>query len=438
MTEIQLDETHDPARKSWIEPANRPDGEFPIQNLPYGVFRRNANDRAQIGVAIGDTILNIAGLASWLDGKIAGAGGFLSAPSLAPLMAQTPAVWTELRKVLGTMLEAGSSLREVCEPHLLSARDAELLMPVRPGSFVDFFASIQHATNAGSLFRPSSPLLPNYKHVPIAYNGRVSTIRVGGDVRRPNGQRKLADRDAPDFGPSRRLDYEMELGIFLGGNTRIGHPVAIADAWQHIFGLCVLNDWSARDVQAWEYQPLGPFLGKSFATSISPWVVTTDALRPFRAPARRRTSEDPELLPYLSDQSDQAAGALQVEIETWLHSETMRARGLQPVRVGAASAADLFWTPAQMVAHQTSNGCNIEAGDLYGTGTISGNSRENLGSLLEISRGGQELIVLAEGTTRTFLEDGDEVTLTARCCRAGFASVGFGRCSGRVVPSLTR
>lgn len=435
MAEIELDETHDPARKSWVETANRPDGEFPIQNLPYGVFRRGAGDRRQIGVAIGHMILNLAGLAASLDKTVAGTADVLAAPSLSPLMAQPQSTWTALRRALGTMLEADSSARAACEPHLLPADGVTLELPVRPGSFVDFFASIQHATNAGSLFRPTSPLLPNYKHVPIAYNGRASTIGVGGDIRRPNGQRKLPDRDAPDFGPSRRLDYEMELGIFLGGNTRIGSPVPIAQAWQHIFGFCLLNDWSARDIQQWEYQPLGPFLGKSFATSISPWIVTADALRPFRVPARGRTGDDPGLLPYLNDRADREAGALDVNVETSVRSETMAARGLPPVKFGAASTADLFWTPAQMVAHQTSNGCNIEAGDLYGSGTVSGNSRVNLGSLLEITRGGSEPIALSEGMTRTFLEDGDEVTMTARCRRTGFASIGFGRCRGRVVAS---
>ncbi|MEW6454452.1 MAG: fumarylacetoacetase [Pseudomonadota bacterium] len=436
MTDIQLDETHDPKRRSWVESANLPDADFPIQNLPYCVFRRKGESGAQIGVAIGDRILNVAGIASWLDKKIGGASDFLSGSSLAPLMAQPPAIWTELRRLFGQLLEAGSVGRGVCEPHLIPAIDAELQMPVRPGSFVDFFASIQHATNAGSLFRPTSPLLPNYKYVPIAYNGRVSTIRAGsGDVHRPHGQRKLADRDAPDFGPTRRFDYEMELGIFLGGNTKVGHPVPIAEAWDHIFGFCVLNDWSARDIQAWEYQPLGPFLGKSFATSISPWVVTADALRPFRAAARARTADDPDLLPYLSNSEDQQTGSLQIDVETWFRSDSMQARGLPPVKVGAASAAGLYWTPAQMVAHQTSNGCNIEAGDLYGTGTISGDSRDNLGSLLEITRNGSQPITPSEGVTRTFLEDGDEITLTARCRRTGFASIGFGRCSGRVVPS---
>ncbi|AMN39287.1 fumarylacetoacetase [Rhodoplanes sp. Z2-YC6860] len=436
MAEIELDETHDPARRSWVETANRPDGEFPIQNLPYGVFRRNGSDRKQIGVAIGEAVLDVAGLASRLGETIAGAADFLSAPSLAPLMAQPSATWTALRQTLGRMLEAGSGSRGACEPYLLPANDVELAMPVRPGSFSDFFASIQHATNAGSLFRPTSPLMPNYKHVPIAYNGRASTIGVGGDIRRPNGQRKLPDRDAPDFGPSRRLDYEMELGIFLGGNTRIGQPVPIAQAWQHIFGVCLLNDWSARDIQAWEYQPLGPFLGKSFATSISPWIVTADALRPFRVRPRARTAEDPGLLPYLNDPADREAGALAVDVETWVRSESMAARGLPPVRFGAASTADLFWTPAQMVAHQTSNGCNIEAGDLYGSGTVSGNSRDSLGSLLEITRGGSEPIALSEGLTRTFLEDGDEVIMTAHCRRTGFASIGFGRCRGKVLASI--
>ncbi len=437
MTGIPLDETHDPARRSWVESANAPEADFPIQNLPLGVFRRADGDGGpRIGVAIGDLVLDLAGVASHLEGAFDGAADVLRAPSLAPLMARTPADWTALRRAVARMLEAGSPSRGVCEPHLVPAGRVEMLMPARPGGFVDFFASIQHATNAGSLFRPTSPLLPNYKHVPIGYNGRASTIRPSGaEIRRPNGQRKPADREVPDFGPCRNLDYEMEIGIFLGGHTQIGEPVAIADAWRHIFGFCLLNDWSARDIQAWEYQPLGPFLAKSFATSISPWIVTADALRPFRAPALARPAGDPEPMPYLADAADRQAGSLEIGVEVWLQSAAMLAGGRPAVRLGAASAAGLYWTPAQMVAHQTSNGCNIEAGDLYGTGTVSGDTRDNLGSLLELTRGGREPFTLPGGETRAFLADGDEVTLTARCQRPGFASIGFGRCSGRIAPA---
>ena len=438
VTTIQLDETHDPARKSWVESANKPDCDFPIQNLPFGVFRTNGQGNARIGVAIGDVILDLGAIASQFDGQIDNARDLLQADSLRPLMAQSPTVWTALRKALGRMLESGSASRSICEPHLVPIAQAEMLMPVTPGGFVDFYASIQHATNAGSLFRPTAPLLPNYKHIPIGYNGRASTIRIGGgEIRRPNGQRKAADKDMPDFGPSQRLDYEMEIGIFLGNSTQIGSPVTITDAWQHIFGFCILNDWSARDIQAWEYQPLGPFLGKSFATSISPWIVTADALRPFHAAAFDRAAGDPKPMPYLFDEHDQKNGAVDIEIETWFRSGRMAANGQSPIRLSAASAAKLYWTPAQMVTHQTSNGCNIEAGDLYGTGTVSGETPDSLGSLLEITRGGAEPLTLPDGSTRTFLDDGDEVTMKARCRRNGFVTIGFGRCSGRVVGAPT-
>lgn len=434
MNNIPLDETHDPARRSWVGSANKHDCNFPIQNLPFGVFRKGSDRKARIGVAIGDFILDLGEIASQLDGEIDNAFDLLQAGSLLPLMWQPPSAWTVLRKALAGLLEAGSHSRAACEPHLVPIAQAQMLMPVRPGGFVDFFASIQHATNAGSLFRPTSPLLANYKYVPIGYNGRASTIRPGGgEIRRPNGQRKIPDRDVPDFGPSQRLDYEMEIGIFLGGNTQIGCPVPVPDAWEHIFGFCLLNDWSARDIQAWEYQPLGPFLGKSFATSISPWIVTADALRPFRVPAFVRVAGDPKPLPYLFDARDQETGAVDIEVETWFRSDTMAKSDQLPIRLSTASAAKLYWTPAQMVAHQTSNGCNIEAGDLYGTGTVSGDTRDSLGSLLEITRGGSESLVLPDGVARTFLEDGDEITLKARCRRDGFVTIGFGTCSGRVV-----
>lgn len=434
MTDIQLDETHDPARRSWVESANRPDCNFPIQNLPFGVFRRESHGSGRIGVAIGDYILDLWQASSQLGQTIDNVAEFLQADSLRPLMSQPPSVWTNLRKALAKMLKTGSLSRRDCEPNLVPIAQAEMLMPVRPGGFVDFFASLQHATNAGSLFRPESPLLPNYKYVPIGYNGRASTIRIGGgQILRPSGQRKKSDQDAPDFGPSHRLDFETEIGVFLGGNTQIGHPIPIADAWQYIFGFCLLNDWSARDIQAWEYQPLGPFLGKSFATSISPWIVTADAVRPFRVPAFARATGDPKPLPYLFDLRDQEAGAIDIEIETWLRSDRMAKGDQPPARLNAVSAAKLYWTLAQMVAHQTSNGCNIEAGDLYGTGTVSGDTRDSLGSLLEITRGGAEPLTLPDEPPRTFLEDGDEITMMARCRRDGFVSIGFGVCSGRVV-----
>ncbi|AVO47507.1 fumarylacetoacetase [Phreatobacter cathodiphilus] len=432
-----IDETHARGRRSWVAAANADDTDFPIQNLPFGVFRPVGSDVAgRIGVAIGDRILDLAGIADRLADAVEDARTLLASPSLAPLMAREPRLWTALRRALVRMLEAGSPDRPALEPHLVAAETAQMLRPVRPGGFVDFFASIQHATNAGSLFRPQSPLLPNYKHVPIGYNGRASTIGVdGAAVRRPNGQRRRDGEEAPSFGPSLRLDYEMELGIFLGGASEIGEPVPIAGAWRHIFGLCLLNDWSARDIQAWEYQPLGPFLGKSFATTISPWIVTADALAPFRVPALARTAGDPAPLPYLLDPADQDLGGVDIRASAWLRTASMAAAGTPPRRLGQASSRGLYWTPAQMVAHQTSNGCNLEPGDLYGTGTISGDGPDALGSLLEITRGGSIPLSLPDGQMRTFLEDGDELTLTARCEREGFTPIGFGRCRGTILPA---
>jgi len=437
VTESQIDDTHAPERRSWVASANRSGTDFPIQNLPFGVFRTAGSDDAgRIGVAIGDRILDLAAIADRVGTEVEDAAAVLSAPSLAPLMGREPRLLRALRRALVRM-QAGSPDQAALEPHLVAMAEAQMLLPVRPGSFVDFFASIQHATNAGSLFRPTAPLLPNYKHVPIGYNGRASTIRVdGAGVRRPNGQRRRDGEDAPAFGPSLRLDYEMELGIFLGGASAVGEPVAIADAWRHVFGFCLLNDWSARDIQAWEYQPLGPFLGKSFATSISPWIVTAEALKPFRVPASARPPGDPSPLPYLLDPADQRAGGVDIQVSAWLHTAAAKAAGAAAMRLGSASAAGLYWTPAQMVAHQTSNGCNLEAGDLYGTGTISGEGSDALGSLLEITRGGSAPLALPDGDSRSFLQDGDELSLTARCERPGFVPIGFGACRGTVLPAL--
>ena len=435
VTDSPIDETHAPDRQSWVDAANHPLTDFPIQNLPFGVFRRNGQDGAgHIGVAIGDHILDLEGIADRLADEVDDAMALLAAPSLAPLMGREPRLWRALRKALVRLLEKGSPEQAWMEPHLVAMSAAEMLLPVRPGGFVDFFASIQHATNAGSLFRPAAPLLPNYKYVPIGYNGRASTIRVDGSgIRRPNGQRLLPGESVPAFGPSLRLDYEMELGIFLGGATTPGEPVPISRAWRHIFGFCLLNDWSARDIQAWEYQPLGPFLGKSFATTISPWIVTAEALAPFRAAPRARPDGDPAPLAHLADPADRQAGAVDIEVSAWLRTAAMTAAGTAAFRLGAASAAGLYWTPAQMVAHQTSNGCNLEAGDLYGTGTISGDDAEALGSLLEITRGGSVPLALPDGTSRTFLEDGDELSMSARCQRPGFTPIGFGTCRGTVL-----
>jgi fumarylacetoacetase len=437
LTIADLDRSHDQSRRSWVASANRADSDFPVQNLPFGVFRETGTNKApRGGVAIGDHVLDVAAVSSLL-GEVKPIADTLTGPDLRPLMSLAPSAWTALRLALSDLLSAGNGDKERVEQHLRVRDGVEMFLPVRPGSFVDFFASIQHATNAGSIFRPTAPLLPNYKYVPVAYNGRVSTIVVSGTpVGRPAGQARGDGQEAPSFGPSQRLDFETELGIFLGGDSERGRPVPLSEAWRHVFGFCLINDWSARDIQAWEYQPLGPFLGKSFATTVSPWVVTADAVRPFRMPLRERTPGDPAPLPHLADDRDRANGAVDVVLETrLLTTRALRANAGSAV-LGKASASELYWTVGQMVAHLTSNGCNVEAGDLLGSGTISGDAADALGSLLEITRAGQKPVSLPDGEQRTFLEDGDEIVITGRCARQGFAPIGFGRCAGRITASL--
>ncbi|MGY4349087.1 fumarylacetoacetase [Bradyrhizobium sp. GM7.3] len=434
MTIAELDRSHDQSRLSWVASANRADSDFPVQNLPFGVFReRGTNKAPRGGVAIGDHVLDVAAASSLL-GEVKPIADTLINPDLRPLMSLAPSAWTALRLALSDLLSAGNGDKESVERHLRGRDGVEMFLPVRPGSFVDFFASIQHATNAGSIFRPTAPLLPNYKYVPVAYNGRASTIVVSGSsVNRPAGQARVDGQEAPSFGPSRRLDFESELGVFLGGNSERGNAVPLREAWRHVFGFCLLNDWSARDIQAWEYQPLGPFLGKSFATTISPWVVTADAIRPFRVPLRERPPGDPAPLPHLADDEDRAAGAVDVVLETRLMTARTSRDHAGSIALGKASARELYWTVGQMVAHLTSNGCNVEAGDLIGSGTVSGDAADALGSLLEITRAGQHPLSLPNGEQRTFLEDGDEIVITGRCARQGFAPIGFGRCTGRVM-----
>jgi fumarylacetoacetase len=320
----------------------------------------------------------------------------------------------------------------------VSIADAELYIPASVGDYTDFFASIHHATNAGSLFRPDSPLLPNYKYLPIAYHGRASSIIVSGTpVRRPVGQSKAPNASAPSVGPSQRLDYELELGVFVGRGNPLGQPIALSQAEQHVFGMCLVNDWSARDIQAWEYQPLGPFLGKSFATTVSPWVITLDALAPFRIPANPRPTGDPEPLSYLCCEQDAANGGIDIEVELAISSSNMRSQGAAPHVLARTSSRHLYWTIFQMLTHHTINGCNLRPGDLFATGTVSGPTREELGSLLELTRNGTQRVALPNGETRTFLEDGDEVILRAQCRREGYRSIGFGEVRGIVIPART-
>jgi fumarylacetoacetase len=438
-----MDATHDPALTSWVDSAQgHPD--FPIQNLPFGIFhRRDDKDDpslARVGLAIGDFVLDLTAChdEGWFTGAADRAGVALAAPTLNPLLRLGPETWAEVRRQASALLAADSPAyranRRIGDHILIPAAEAELLLPAAVGDYTDFYASIHHAANVGALFRPDQPLLPNYKWVPIGYHGRASSLLASGaPVRRPHGQLKDAAADTPAFAASRALDYELEVGFLVGTGNPLGAPVPVAQAGSHLFGLCLVNDWSARDVQSWEYQPLGPFLAKNFATTVSPWVVTLDALEPFRVPAAPRPSGDPAPLPYLTDPADQNRGAFDVTVEVWLRSERMRAERADPVRLSRSRLAELYWTPAQLVAHHTSGGCNLQPGDLLASGTISGPERDNRGCLLELTRRGAEPITLPNGETRTFLADGDEVVLRGYAEREGAVRIGFGECRGVVV-----
>ncbi len=432
-----IDETHDPRRESWVDSA-RGHAEFPIQNLPLGVFSP-AGGAPRGGVAIGDKIFDLkAGIEAGLfSGDAAKAAEAAAGPSLNPLMAFGKGPRLALRKHLSVLLSADGPDRARVEP--LSARllhnaaDCRLHLPAAIGNFTDFFAGIHHARNGGMRRDPNNPLNPNYKYVPVAYHSRASSVRPSGEpIRRPSGQRKAANEDAPSFGQSLKLDYELELAVWIGPGNELGEPISISQAGEHLFGLGLVNDWSARDVQGWESQPLGPFLGKSFGSTVSPWVITSEALAPFRVAQPARPDGDPRPLPHLWDEADQREGAFDIALEALLLTEGLRAKGLPPHRMSASNTTDLYWTLAQLIAHHTSGGCNLEAGDLFGTGTISGPTPEGYGSLMELSADGQRKITLASGETRTFLEDGDEVIFRAHCRRAGATPIGFGECRARI------
>jgi len=428
-----LDETHDPLHKSWVESAND-HPQFPIQNLPYGVFSPQG-EPPRAGCAIGEHIVDLAGLAyeGALPERVATA---LARVELNRLMELPAADRRALRRRLSRLL-SDTDHRALVQPHLHDSADCEMHLPARIGDYTDFYVGIHHATNIGSLFRPDDPLLPNYKHVPIGYHGRASSVRVSGvPVTRPNGQRKPPQAEAPTFGPTGRLDYELELGVWIGPGNALGQPIPIEEANDHIAGLCLLNDWSARDIQAWEYQPLGPFLAKNFQTTLSPWIVTGEALAPYRTSQPARPAGDPAPLAYLSSEADQAFGALDIQLEVWLSTARMREQGLAEFRLSYGNARDaMYWTLAQIVTHHASNGCNLTPGDLLGTGTLSGAKRASLGSLMELTRNGAELIELPSGETRAFLEDGDEVALSAFAVAPGRARIGFGECRARVLPA---
>ena len=435
-----LDETHDPGRRSWLASANDPGADFPIQNLPLAVFRRcRAEAPPSGGIGIGDRILDLAAAhrAGLFQGKAAEAAAAASAPTLNRLMALGPAHASALRVQAARLLAAGGDDEGVrrlsAESALVPLAEVELLLPAAIGDYTDFYASVFHATNVGKLMRPDNPLLPNYKWLPVGYHGRASSVVPSGTaVMRPSGQAKGAAEESPHLGPSRLLDYEVELGFFVGPGNALGHPVPIEAASAHIFGFCLLNDWSARDIQGWEYQPLGPFLGKSFATTVSPWVVTPDALAPFRAPAFARPAGDPAPLPYLASARDAAEGGIDITVEAFLSTARMREAGIPAERVSRGNSRDIYWTVAQMLAHHTVNGCNLNPGDLLASGTLSGPAKENWGSLLEITARGKEPLTLPGGETRGFLADGDEVVIRGRCAREGFVAIGFGECRGIV------
>lgn len=438
-----IDETHDASRRSWVESANRRGCDFPLQNLPLGVFRRrDRNESPRGGVAIGDRVVDVAacrdaGLFTDLADTAAEA---CADPTLNRLMGLGPDAWSALRRaVWGLLLEGDERIRATAgwRTRLVPEMSAvELLVPATIGDFTDFFSSLHHATNAGRLFRPDQPLLPNYKHVPIAYHGRASSVVVSGtSIRRPSGQTLAADASQPVFGPTRALDYEAELGFFVGQGNELGVSRSIGDAEDGLFGMCLLNDWSARDVQKWEAQPLGPFLAKSFATSISPWIVTFDALAPFRVAAPERLQGDPQPLAYLDHGQASDRSGIDVTIDAFLSTPEMRANGIAPTRLSHGRSAELYWTPGQLLTHHASNGCDMRPGDLLGSGTVSGPNRDNEGCLLELTRGGREPITLPGGETRRFLADGDEVILEGHCEAEGFARIGFGACRGRILPA---
>ncbi len=431
---MTTDHTHDPTLQSWVASA-RGHPDFPIQNLPLGVFGPLAG-APRGGIAIGDMILDLRALheQGLLDEEAQAAAHACIGPSLNPFLALGAAPRRALRDAVSALLQEGSDER----PHLLHrAADCILYLPAHVGDYTDFYAGIHHAEAVGKRFRPEMPLTPNYKWLPIGYHGRASSLRPSGaEVRRPNGQRKRGSEAVPTFGPSRNLDYELELGIWIGPGNALGTAVPIAAAAEHIAGFCLLNDWSARDIQGWESQPLGPFLAKSFCTTISCWIVTPEALAPFRSPQPPRPAGDPAPLPYLHDAADQDGGALDLELEVLLITAQMRKQGLAPHRLSIGSSLALYWTPAQLLTHHASGGCNLNPGDLMGTGTISTPTSDGGGSLLEITQGGGAPITLPSGEERRFLEDGDEVILCARAKRAGAAPIGFGSCRGIVTAAL--
>jgi len=434
---MALDDTHDPKRKSWIETANAAGAEFPLQNLPLGVFRRKGSGEApRGGVAIGDRILDLASAhrARLLSGDAAQAAEAASGPTLNRLMGMGNGASRALRRALSEALGAeAASRRSAVEPHLVAMRDAEMTLPCEIGDFSDFFSSIHHATNAGRSLRPDNPLAANFKYIPVAYHSRASSVVAdGAPVRRPHGQIKPGSSEAPIHSACRALDCEVELGFYIGAGNALGTSIPIDQAEDRIFGFCLLNDWSARDIQGWESTPLGPFLGKSFCTTVSPWIVTLAAMEPFRCADYARAAGDPAPLPYLTAKTE---GGFDIAIEALISTPKQRQAGGTPMRFALCNARNGYWTVAQMVTHHTVNGCNLRPGDLFGTGTLSGPEAGTLGCLLEITKRGSEAMTLANGEERRWLEDGDEITFRARAEKPGHVGIGFGQCGGRIEPA---
>lgn len=433
----ELDVTHDPALRSWVASANEPSCDFPIQNLPLGVFSQGAG-QPRIGAAIGDQVLDLAHpeLQQLLNDLPAALREACAAHNLDRLAALGRPMLKKLRQRLSALLRLGAADAARTAECLVPISAVAMKVPTSVPNFSDFLTSIHHARNAGNIFRPGAPLMPNFLTLPIAYHGRASSVAVSGTpVRRPRGQTGNGDAASAVFGPSRALDMEVELACWIGTGTALGDGVSLAQAPDHVLGLGLLNDWSARDFQAWEAMPLGPFLSKSFLTTVSPWVVTLDALAPFRCAAVVRGDEAPPLLDHLNDVQDRAHGGLDIAIDVQLSSATMRAQQVAPIRISHPSFSAQYWTVFQMLTHQASNGCNLVPGDLLGSGTISGLDRSELGCLLEMTENGRRPLELPNGEQRDYLHDGDEVVLTARCERDGFVSIGFGECRGRVTPA---
>lgn len=425
MTRSTIDATHAPDLRSWVASANEPGSDFPIQNLPFGRFQESGgNGDLRIGVAIGDQVLDLR------------AAKLIETDDMNALMAATPAKRQALRTAISAGLAQGSDKMASWQGALFAQTDIDMALPCRVGDYTDFYTSIHHATSVGRQFRPDSPLLPNYRWVPIGYHGRSSSIFASNhQFPRPIGQLKLPEAEVPVLGPCRRLDYELELGVLVSQGNRQGERIAITDAEDHVFGIALFNDWSARDIQAWEYQPLGPFLSKNFASTLAPWIITIEALAPFRT-AFKRPTEDPAPLAYLDSPDNRGAGAFDIELEVWLQTPAMKAAGSPGERLACSNYAHAYWTVAQLVAHHTVNGCNLQPGDLLGTGTLSGPEPSACGSLLELNQGGKVPIQLANGETRTWLEDGDTVVLRGHCNRPGFRRIGFGECRGTVRAAL--